>query len=204
MRSVLVAFAALLLLAQTSLVNAQEPRPSAEVAWRLLDYIAVDYAGAVANGQIVSDAEYREMREFSASVRTTISSLPYSREQPRLLAEANRLMRSVDSRADPVQVAEQARALGALLLKSYPVSLAPLRAPDLKRGAALYAEHCSSCHGMTGRADGPNSAKLDPPPIAFADEARARERSLFGLFQVITQGLDKTAMGSFSQLSSDD
>ncbi|HKQ11024.1 MAG TPA: cytochrome c/FTR1 family iron permease [Rhizomicrobium sp.] len=204
MRYFLVSFIALLLLAQASLVGAQEPRPSAEVAWRLLDYIAVDYAGAVANGRIISEAEYREMVEFSISVRTTIIGLPYSREQPRLLSETDRLIRAVSSRADPIRVAEQARALGALLLKSYPVALAPRQPPNLDQGATLYAQHCSGCHGVSGRADGPNNAKLDPPAIAFTDESRARERSLFGLFQVITQGLDRTAMASFSQLSSDD
>lgn len=45
---------------------------------------------------------------------------------------------------------------------------------------------------------------MDPPPIDFTDEARARERSLFGLYQVIEQGLEGTAMPSFAQLSPDD
>ena len=47
-------------------------------------------------------------------------------------------------------------------------------------------------------------AKLDPPPIAFADRARARDRSLFGLYQVIGQGLEGTAMQSFAALPEDD
>lgn len=38
-------------------VQAQAPAASeAQVAWRLLDYVSVDYAGAVANGQIVNPA----------------------------------------------------------------------------------------------------------------------------------------------------
>ncbi len=44
------------------------------------------------------------------------------------------------------------------------------------------------------------AATLDPPPIAFADHARARERSLFALYQVIDQGLEGTAMASFGSL----
>jgi high-affinity iron transporter len=35
-----------------------------QTTWRLLDYLAVDYPGAVRDGRIVSQAEYDEMREF--------------------------------------------------------------------------------------------------------------------------------------------
>ena len=48
---------------------AEETAPSSQVAWRLLDYLAVDYPGAVKDGNVVSASEYAEMREFSASVR---------------------------------------------------------------------------------------------------------------------------------------
>jgi high-affinity iron transporter len=42
--------------------------------------------------------------------------------------------------------------------------------------------------------------QLDPPPIAFADRARAKQRSPFALYHVINQGLEGTAMQSFAQL----
>ncbi|WP_068873932.1 MULTISPECIES: cytochrome c/FTR1 family iron permease [unclassified Phenylobacterium] len=184
--------------------RAQDATPSAEVAWRLLDYIAVDYPGAVSKGRIISEAEYAEMREFSASVRSRISALPASSAKPQLLTEANALIASVDQRAEPAEVARQARGLATDLLKAYPVPLAPQQAPDLARGAALYAEQCASCHGAAGKGDGPNAKGLEPPPIAFTDVARAKERSLFGLYQVIGQGLDGTAMASFAHLPSED
>lgn len=60
------------------------------------------------------------------------------------------------------------------------------------------------CHGATGGGDGPLAADLDPPAIAFADLDRARQRSAFGLYQVINQGLDGTAMASFAHLSTDE
>src|SRR3546814_2206297 len=40
--------------------------------------------------------------------------------------------------------------------------------------------------------------------LAFSDVTRARERSLFALYQVVTQGLDGTAMPSFAQLPDTD
>ena len=78
--------------------------------------------------------------------------------------------------------------------------MAPARTPDPARGAALYAENCASCHGAKGEGPTAAFAKLDPPPIAFADPVRARERSIFGLYQVVSQGLEGTAMQSFAAL----
>ncbi|WP_417468131.1 hypothetical protein [Maricaulis sp.] len=54
---------------------AQETAPSPQVAWRLLDYLAVDYAGAVSDGEVVNALEYAEMQEFSASVHDRLTAL---------------------------------------------------------------------------------------------------------------------------------
>jgi high-affinity iron transporter len=178
--------------------------PPADVAWRLLDYIAVDYAEAVADGKIVNAGEYAEMIEFSASVRGRIAALPPTPVQAQLIADAEALQAAIRDKAEPADVAKRARKLGANLLAAYPTTLAPAQAPDLARAKVLYAEHCASCHGLTGAADGPAAKGLEPPVIAFNDLARARERSVFGLYQVISQGLEGTAMTSFGELPSDD
>ncbi len=183
---------------------AAQATPGAETAWRLLDYIAVDYPGAVSGGRVISQAEYAEMREFSTSVRTRIAALPAHETQSRLLAASSALISAIEARETPETVARQARRLADDLLAAYPTPLAPQAIPDLPRGAALYAEQCAVCHGATGRGDGPGAAGLEPPPIAFTDGDRARERSLFGLYQVIGQGLDGTAMASFAHLSAED
>src|SRR3546814_15233709 len=104
------------------------------------------------------------------------------------------------AKAAPATVEEQARGLAEALLGSYPVPLAPRSAPDLARVAKLYAENCSMCHGATGAGNGPGAAGLDPPPIAFTDAARARERSLFALYQVFSSGLAGTSLARFADL----
>lgn len=187
-----------------SLGRAEETAPSAQVAWRLLDYLAVDYSGAVANGAVISASEYAEMQEFSTSVRERIASLPPVSAQPALVREADDLVAAIARKAAPQDVETRAHQLASHLLVAYPMPLAPSSAPDLARGAALYAEQCSACHGATGRGDGANARGLNPPPVAFADATRARQRSTFGLYQVISQGLDGTAMASFAHLPSDD
>ena len=106
----------------------------------------------------------------------------------------------VERKASPAEVASAARALGAHLLSAYPVPLGPKQPPDLSRGAQLFQQNCASCHGAKGDAQTVIAKQLDPPPIAFADHARASQRSPFALYQVINQGLEGTAMQSFAQL----
>jgi high-affinity iron transporter len=175
-----------------------------ETAWRLLDYVAVDYAGAVRDGKVVSASEYAEMREFSGSVGEKIAALPARPAQAELVRESARFKALIEQKAAPQEVATAARALGAHLLSAYPVPLGPKQAPDLSRGARLFQQNCASCHGAKGDAQTPIARQLDPPPIAFADHDRASQRSPFALYQVINQGLEGTAMQSFAQLSDGD
>lgn len=172
--------------------------------WRLLDYITVDYAGAVSGGRVSSEAEYAEMVEFAGQVETRLGSLPERSGKADLLRQTRALRTAISAKAPPVEVAAQSRALASALLAAYPVPLAPTAPPDLARGAALYAQNCASCHGAAGDGHGPGSVGLDPPPIAFSDKVRADQRSVFGLYQVITQGLDGTAMAGFDSLSDED
>lgn len=175
-----------------------------ETVWRLLDYIAVDYAGAVSHGAISSPSEYAEQKEFAATIAVKLAALPPKPERQALATEAARLQRTIDDKADPEEVTRIARGLAAALLAAYPVPLAPNKAPNFAHGAALFSQNCAACHGSAGDGHGPDAAKLDTPPVAFTDAGRARQRSVFALYQVITQGLDGTAMPSFDNLSVDD
>ncbi|MEA1673747.1 FTR1 family protein [Nitrospirillum sp. BR 11163] len=176
----------------------------AQTIWRLLDYVAVDYAGAVANGRVTSESEYAEQAEFAASARERMAELPPTPVLPQLQAQADALKAAIAAKASPVEVAGLARALGRDLLAAYPVPLAPTTPPGLARGRALYAENCAACHGATGQGDGPVGVTLEPRPVAFSDAGRARQRSVFALEQVIEQGLDGTPMVSFAHLPADD
>jgi len=179
---------------------AEETETEVRQVWQMLDYLAVDYSGAVANGTITSPSEYAEMQEFAGAARKRLAALPEKDEQARLVARANNLVTAVGARADAAEVARIAHDLADRLIASYPVPLAPRNAPDAARGAQLYSELCSSCHGATGNGDGPAAASLDPHPIAFTDSARARERSLFSLYQTVSQGVSGTSMASFGAL----
>lgn len=175
-----------------------------QTAWRLLDYIAVDYREAVADGRVVNELEYAEMREFSATVGDYIGELAPGPEKSRLQSEAQRLIGAIEQKRAPADVEEIAHRLASDLLAAYPVPLAPPATPNLARGATLYTQSCASCHGATGAGDGAQGAGLDPSPIDFTDRARARQRSPFAFYQVIHQGLEGTAMQSYANLSTMD
>lgn len=183
---------------------AAEAPAEVKTIWRLLDYLAVDYRGAVADGAVTSASEYEEMSDFSATVTREISALPAGPDHDDLVAGAHGLQTAIAAREAPDAVAGKARDLAGKLLAVYPVALSPRAAPNLARGLQLYAENCSICHGAAGRGDGSLAAKLDPEPVNFTDLSRARERSVFALYQVISQGLDGTSMRSFADLPDDD
>ena len=202
-RHAMALVAAILFMLSSGLVARADPT-DVQTVWRLLDYIAVDYGGAVSDGQIKSASEYAEMTEFAALLSTRIAALPPTLAREQLVDGAKRLQASIAHKDPPQQVADFAHDLAADLLKAYPIPLAPAKTPDVTRGAALFAQNCASCHGITGDGHGPDAAKLAAPPIAFTDLNRARQRSPFALYQVIDQGIEGTAMPSFSTLPTDE
>ncbi len=44
----------------------------------------------------------------------------------------------------------------------------PKSAATIARGARVYAQHCASCHGVTGLGDGPDGLALSPRPASLA------------------------------------
>ncbi|HMA50923.1 MAG TPA: cytochrome c, partial [Magnetospirillaceae bacterium] len=185
--------------------RAADSAPPSQVAWRLLDYLAVDYAGAVdENGQVKSDSEFAEMNEFGENVQHRLEALGDNPAKAGLIEQGEGLKKAIAAKSKPAIIADLAHKLAGDLLAAYPTPTAPSTLPDLAHGAQLFKENCAACHGETGHSDGPAAKTLDPPPIAFADMSRARRRSLFGYYQVIGQGVEDTPMPSFAQLSEQD
>ena len=204
---VLALFRYIVLLAAFTVLSvgtAHAAAPGVQTTWRLIDYIAVDYGAAVADGRVVNQFEYDEMAEFSRSVVERIDGLPATPGKPALQEDAAQLRDAITQKRSPTEVAKLARGLASALLEAHPVPLAPTEAPDVARAINLFSENCASCHGPAGRAPPAELLRLDPPPIDFTDRKRARDRSIFGLYQVITQGLEGTTMPSFASLPDQD
>lgn len=193
-----------LLLGVTGLAMAAPSETDVRRVWQILDYLSVDYAGAVQGGKVIAQSEFDEMQEFAQTARTKIAALESKPEQAALLKEADDLGAAIKAMGEPTQVATLATSLANHLLAVYPVPLAPSAVPDVVAGAKLYAANCAACHGAAGHGDGPLAKQLDPKPIAFAEKDRARQRSVFALYQAVSQGIEGTAMPAFAQLSEQD
>jgi len=177
---------------------------TSQTVLHLLDYIAVDYAEAVGNGRVTNADEYREMTEFAGQVQTLIADLPANTARAGLRADAAVLAERIGAKAAPAEIASRATELRRALIRAYDVPVAPKAIPDLKRGAALYTEHCAACHGVAGHGDGPAGKGLEPAPSSFHDRPRMASRSVYGLYNTISLGVNGTGMASYRHLSEDD
>lgn len=195
---------ALPLLAWPAAPLGPEAATTVQQTWKLLDYVATDYAGAVKDGAVVDEAEYVEQQEFSATVLELLQRLPDGPALAGLQQQARALAQAVDDKVPPPDVDERAHALATALLAAYPVPSAPAQAPDLTLGARLYQQHCATCHGADGDGRGPAGLALDPPPIAFTDAGRADLRSPLSLYQATAQGIEDTGMVGYAGTLSDE
>lgn len=172
---------------------------------QLIDYVGVDYHGAVRDGAIINPAEYAEMRDFSSAIIEQTQQLPKHENTIAIQTLAQQLAQEVEQRQSPASVAATSAELRHRLIDSFDVIVVPRMAPDLARARQLFADNCAACHGLNGRADGPQAQAMEPPPTDFTDSERYGQRTLYGLYSTISAGVGGTAMtGYFTQLSEAD
>lgn len=82
--------------------------------------------------------------------------------------------------------------------KKNPVAL---EEASLAKGKALYIKECLSCHGPTGKGDGPGAKDLETKPHDLS-LPKLREQTDGALFWKITEG--KKPMPSYAQTFGDD
>ncbi len=176
----------------------------AQTIVHVLDYVAVDYSGAVEKGQIKDEGEYKEMLEFTQQVIEQVNALPAHAARAELANGAQRLAKLVTDKAEAGAVADLARQLRASIIDAYNIAVTPTRTPDLARGSMLYTQMCASCHGAQGRGDGPLAPGMEPAPANFHDRERMAQRDRFSLYNTITLGVAGTPMRAFPEVSEDD
>ena len=122
-------------------------------------------------------------------------------------------MRSLNEKASALQTAlstkqkenvnivrQFASELRISLLAMMPELPLPKRLLSKDATFSLFENNCASCHGLSGQGNGILASGLEPAPTDFTDKKRAENRSLLGLFDAISNGLDDTAMPAFTQL----
>lgn len=66
--------------------------------------------------------------------------------------------------------------------------LLPSSSLAVEKAASLYKDLCGSCHGATGKGDGPAAAALNPKPGNFTDCKAMAKESDATLFKIIKEG----------------
>ncbi len=74
--------------------------------------------------------------------------------------------------------------LGALVL----ATALRVQAADPEEGKKVYMQFCASCHGQSGKGDGPAAAALNPKPRDHTDRQYMSSLSDEQLFKVIKEG----------------
>jgi len=197
----LLALALLLAGPAAAAVADAPPGARPQTILHMLDYVAVDYPGAVQNGQVVAEGEFKEQVEFVTQAVTMLGELPERPERAALIEQARRLLALVQGRGPGDGVARLAGEIRAGVIAAYQVPVAPTHPPDLRAAAALFAGRCAVCHGAEGRGDGPAARGLEPRPTDFHDVQRLGRRSAYTLYSTITLGVAGTPMAAFADLT---
>jgi high-affinity iron transporter len=178
----------------SSTASARPAEGDAQRLVSILQYLESDYPAAVASGDSAELAEQRSLSS-EAAAEAARATLPAA-----LVARVASIDARVREGRDAQSVSADCASLVDDLVRSTGMSSAPRTSPDLKEGAALFAQTCATCHGPTGHGDGPAAAALKPRPADFhADETMA-SMTPFKAFNVIRFGVNGTAMAPFATL----
>ncbi len=185
-------------------VSASDAEPS-RLLVHALSYLANDYGNAVdSNHKVLSQAEYKEMTEFSAGALKSYT------ENAGLWKNADttaigRNMRQIVSYVAEKEVPEKLQLLAtetrAMVLKASGLNISPEKYPNLANGKKIFALECAKCHGDIGYGDGKEGVGLDPSPRNFHDKDRISGLSPFAAFNTIRLGVEGTGMKAHPTLS---
>jgi high-affinity iron transporter len=190
-------------LAETPAVSDPTATDPSSRLLQMLDYVGVDYAPTVEQGEVVNAVEYAEMEEFSAEILNLLAAMPAVAQKPEMQQTARQIREAVERRVPGEQVSALTAQLKVALIKTYALVVAPNAMPAMDQVQALYESNCASCHGAEGRGDGVRAADLEPAPSSFHDIKRQHARSVHDLYNTITLGVPGTPMASFAQLGDD-
>jgi len=138
-------------------------------AKRVADIVGVALAeyekGIDSAGRLISQLEFEEAVSFLGTARDNAQRLSGTGADSARLA-LDSLAAAVSRRVPPRSL-DRWRDLFLSALGADAALELPTTPVDLVAGERLYAQHCASCHGPRGMADGPASAGMTPPPPAL-------------------------------------
>ena len=171
---------------------------------QLIDYVGVDYAVAIDQGEVINQGEYEEMQDFAAGIVQQVGALPEQTIKAELIKQAGLLSQVIMEKRPAEDIRQLTVKMQRQITTAYKVVVVPRKQPDLLKAQRQYQQLCASCHGVGGGGDGPAAVGMEPEPINFKDVERYQQRSVFGLYSTITQGVADTAMPAYGHLSEEE
>lgn len=166
---------------------------------QLAEYVGVDYISAVADGKVIDPGEYQEMQEFSGIIVEKSTVLLTDNDQIKILAQS--LQAAIADKQKVAVIQGLSSNLRSSLLALSPQLSLPRSLIADSEVNRVFQNDCSSCHGSLGSGDGLLAQQLNPAPTDFTDKTRALNRSILGLYDAISGGIEGTAMPSFKHLT---
>src|ERR1035441_7565537 len=122
----------------TALASDDSSEKSPRLLVHLLDYLAVDYGGAVKEGKVLSVPEYKEQLEFVQTAVELSQTLPEIKNSVEIRGRVQDLSGLIHSKADPVKVATAARQTQAQVIALIHLPVSPGHWPNLATGKMLF------------------------------------------------------------------
>ena len=167
----------------------------------LLDYLAHDYGGSVANGKVISKGEYEEQKEFANKIYELAQVLPVIKNNNITFYKIIKLKAMINEKLDARDVTLQARDIQKDLITLTKMTLSPNELPSLSNGKRLFKQNCTTCHGNEGFGDGAAGKEMEPAPANFHAQERMSSISAFHCYNTIRFGVPGTGMLAWPQLN---
>jgi high-affinity iron transporter len=178
----------------SDVLGAQES-PVRRVA-NIVSVAVEEYArGVDASGKLISNIEYQEATDFLADARGQAARLPGERASA-ARAVLDSIVAAVAAKHAPDSVNALAQRFAAALGSEATLEL-PTKTADLAEGRLLYQANCASCHGATGRGDGPAGRGMNPAPPAVGDAATMHDVSPATMYRIVSVGIGGTPMPAY-------
>lgn len=206
LRTFLICIFAVLFTSVSSQAYSQSKDEIAQTVVHLLSYVAMDYSGAVENGEVIDEQEYIEQQEFSQRAFDLTNEGGFLAEEKKneILKDLEKLIQNVNNKVEADIINKSCLSIINRVITLSGIQTAPKVWPSLANGKKLYAQNCAMCHGDKGYGDGIAGKKLEPAPSNFHVAEAMEGFSPFQAFNSIRLGVPETGMQAYTHLSIDE
>ncbi|MBI1814521.1 MAG: FTR1 family protein [Deltaproteobacteria bacterium] len=169
----------------------------------LLTVVGEEYReGCDGRGHLVRPLEYEEARSFLAEARMRWGNVAGIDGGDTIVRQLGDLTAAIDEKQAADTVLAQVATIRAAVTHATGIDedIFPPQSPSPQRGAAIFYEHCASCHGEHGDGHGPDAARLERKPANFTDAGFMRGETVFDHIHVISVGKRGAAMPAWEDV----